>query len=322
MKNIISLWILYFLVFGFVVSEKAFADAEIFPVSSFKQLHSAVLEFGKSSLAHTLIVMDDDDTLTMMECNKQSDPQKCQYLGGPAWYSWQSDLIKNNDNSEYRVAKTGEDLLKISALLLAMNNMVYTDNNIPSILASLTDKGAKLLALTARGYSNLSATISQFTGLSPHKHSPKSFLSFIRDNALKGRKSGIASFAGPTIPDSCQLKRPIDYQQGVMYAAGQNKGTILKCLLKKTESSHIKNIAFIDDTLANVENVYSAFELSKSYNVKAMHYTLLAKHKRALTKVDKGKNTNKYQKAAHKRWKAIKQALTKNLLKPAIANTN
>jgi hypothetical protein len=319
MKNIIPLWALYFLIFSFIGPEKIFADAEIFPAPSFKQLHSAVLKFGEKNIDKTLIVMDDDDTLTMMQCDEQSDPQKCQYLGGPAWYAWQSNLIKKNDNTEYRVAKTEEELLQISALLLDINDMPYTDSHIPSILASLTDKGAKLLVLTARGHSNLSASESQFTDLPAHQNSAKNFLSFIRDNALKGRKSGIASFAGPTIPSSCQLKRPIAYQQGVMYASGQNKGEMLKCLLGETESGQITKIAFIDDTLKNVEDVYSAYELNKHYNVKAMHYTLLAKHKQALTK---GKNANKYQKEAHKRWLAIKHALKKNLLKPAIANTN
>ena len=90
---------------------------------------------------------------------------------------------------------------------------------------------------------------------------------------------------------------------------------MLKCLLDSTNSSKIKNIVFIDDTLKNVEDVYASFEDSNKYKVKALHYTALQDHKAALTL---GKNANIYQENANNRWLAIKSAFKQQLQEPAI----
>ena len=294
----------------------AFSAAEMFPAASFVKLKATVEKMAK--LPHTLVVMDDDDTLTMMSCPNQNDKTSCQYLGGPAWYSWQENL---SNDSKFKVANNFNDLLDISALLLAMNQMNYTENNIPNILHSLTNSGVKLLVLTARGSSNLSATESQFKNRKVDGKKYVNFLDLIKQNALLGTKSGIASIAGPFMPENCKINpaisgsvRPVSYQQGVMYVAGQNKGAMLQCLLDQTDSSKIKNIVFIDDTLANVEDVYASFESSTKYNVKAIHYTKLQKHKQALTK---GISAEEFQNNARKRWNAIKATLKKELQAPA-----
>lgn len=307
------------------------SKAELIPVGTFEEMKKIIEGLGEDNIKHTLIVMDDDDTLTMMKCNNPKSLKHCQYLGGPAWYAWQSSLVpplKNKDGSEpsktdkkiakkYRVADTQEKLLNISALLLAMNNMPLTEQSIPNVLGGLTKKGAKVLVLTARGVSNVSATERQFSLLRPFPSEKGSFLTSIKRHALIDKKSGIASMASPITPVSCQASRSIAYQQGVMYVAGQNKGHMLKCLLERTDSSHIKNIVFIDDTLANSEDVFTSFEQSKTYNVKSLHYTLLFKHKLALTKESNNQAVNKYQKRAHNRWLAIKKVLSEQLISPA-----
>ena len=43
------------------------------------------------------------------------DPGSCQYIGGPAWYDWQSDLV--GSDSSYSVAETQDELLKISIII-------------------------------------------------------------------------------------------------------------------------------------------------------------------------------------------------------------
>lgn len=307
------------------------SKAELLPVDTFEEMKKIVEDLGEDSIKHTLIVMDDDDTLTMMKCHDPKSPEHCQYLGGPAWYAWQSSLVPPlmNKNGlapskaekkiakQYRVADTQEKLLNISTLLLAMNDMPLTEKAIPDILGGLTKKGAKVLVLTARGVSNVSATERQFSLLRSFPAEEGSFLSSIERHALVDKKSGIASMAGPIIPSSCQASRSIAYQQGVMYVSGQNKGHMLKCLLERTNSRHIKNIVFIDDTLANAEDVFNSFEQSKTYNVKSLHYTLLFEHKLALTKESKNQSVNKYQKKAHKRWTAIKKVLVNQQILPA-----
>ena len=315
-----------------LINSSAEAKAHLSEVKSFKELHKIVNQLGSKQQAHTLVVMDDDDTLTMMSCPHQKKEQTCQYLGGPAWYSWQQNLL--NSQSKYKVAENSQELLDIAALLLAMNNMVYTERKIPHILDRLTQSGVKLLVLTARGSSNLSATASQFSKLSAKlsdkaklsnkvklsdkagssDKSDESFLNLINSNALKGKKSQIASIASPFQPADCNASRPLSYQQGVMYAAGQNKGEMLQCLLARTDSAKIKNIVFIDDTLANVKDVYQAFKDKEYYQVTALHYTALQKHKAALTEGDKAET---YQKNAQSRWLAIKSTLKNELQKPA-----
>ena len=338
---------------------------QMITVNSFSQLQQAVLELKEESkqknLSNTLIVMDDDDTLTMMECEDRSKPISCQFLGGPAWFSWQENLLKQYQSNhpvpqdlnllQQLEAKNGKltkqekelkheleklakesantvkpplvannmgDLLDIAALLLAINNMPYTEEKeVPSVLKTLTKDQAKLLVLTARGTSNLSATESQFAALTATKADQKkgitavSFQELIHNNALNGQKSGIASIAGPFAPCTQSTNaRSVSYQEGVMYVAGQNKGEMLKCLLSKTDSGQIQNIFFIDDTLQNVVDVFSAFEGQDQYKVTAMHYTYLKKHKDAFM------NEKALQDKANQRWEDVKASLASHLKNP------
>ncbi|VAW59518.1 hypothetical protein MNBD_GAMMA11-2901 [hydrothermal vent metagenome] len=303
-------YIILFVVFNcsYVTS---YAEPETTSVSNFSGLKKAALAFGENEIKNTLIVMDNDDTLTMMKCLKQKKPGKCQYLGGPAWFSWQSDLISNDPTSRFKIAENNDNLLQISALLLSMNNMLYAEDTIPSVLKYLTNNGATLLVLTARGGSNISATESQFSNLYLNNKNDDNLLKFISDHALNGKKSGISSIAGPIQPRSCMAERPISYRQGIMYVAGQNKGMMLNCILDRTDSTHIKNIIFIDDTQENVDDVYNEFKHSKKYSITAMHYTYLEKHKERLTL------HHKYKKKARKRWENIKSILINELLFPS-----
>lgn len=256
--------------------------------------------------------MDDDDTLTMMPCPDQNNIITCQYLGGPAWYTWQNSLL--NKNSKYRVAANSKELLEISFLLLSMNYMSYTEKDIPQTLRSLTKSGSHLLVETARGVENLSATANQFSNLTVTGPNPEILLEFISKNSLTGTKSGTSSIASPF--NTCsRLKRPIAYQQGIMYLAGQDKGVALKCFLDKTNSSFIKYIVFIDDTLENVENVIKEFKNQTKITVKAFHYTALEAHKLALTK---GKDKDIFQNNTKKKWDAIRKVLKGELQQPAI----
>lgn len=276
-------------------------------VASFAELDQKIRQMSPEALKHTLLVMDDDDTLTMMSCPDQGAVAKCQYLGGPAWFSWQDDL---KAGSPYAVARDFDGLLEISTLLFAINDMPYTEADLPGVLVGLSDSGVRLLVLTARGLETFSATAAQFKTLSVD--SSTSFLNLISANGLLGKKSNISSVAGPFYPCNETTNKPVVYQQGAMFVAGQNKGEMLECLLGITDSSSISNIIFIDDTLQNVKDVYAAFENSTRYSVQAFHYTALQKHKAALTK-DK-----KYQNKARARWNAIHKALKKELLKPAL----
>ena len=118
----------------------AFAGAEKSSVSSFKAMEKVVESFGAQGIPHTLVVMDDDDTLTMMPCSDPMDPRRCQYLGGPAWFAWQQALLEKQPESRYLVANSFDDLLDVSALLFDLNRMAYTEGDVPSVLNALTQK--------------------------------------------------------------------------------------------------------------------------------------------------------------------------------------
>ena len=289
----------------------AMAESSLPTADSFAVLHERVVELSPEAIKRTLIVMDDDDTLMMMPCPDSKAFEGCQYLGGPAWDSWQTSLFTKN--SAFKVANNRDQLIEISALLLSVTNVDYTEKELPDLLEQLTGAGAKLLVLTDRGPNNVSATARQFKyhTLSGGKYAH--FLDLIQQNALLGKDSAKTNIASPFY---CATgSRPVSYQQGVMYGAGQNKGDMLHCLLELTQSETIEHIFFIDDILQNVIDVHQAFSGNNPYQMHVMHYTRLREHKAALTE---GPHAAQLQQNAHQRWQAIKNTLEQNLLAPAV----
>jgi len=303
-------------------SSTASAGASKHQVESFAGLKNHVMELNAPTA--TLVVMDDDDTLTMMPCPTESEPLRCQYLGGPAWFAWQQDLL--NTESPYRVANDFNELLDISTLLFAMNNMVYTESAVPAVLSSLASKGVRLLVETARGVDTSSATADQFAKLDADGLPAQSFQQLIADNSLVMDSANNASLPSPFTPCNIPGARDVSYQQGVMFVSGQNKGNMLKCLLQNYDNSMsvapalpIRNIVFIDDTPENVEDVYKAFQHQQRYTVKALHYNALEAHKAALTS---GPNSQRFQENAKLRWDAINTVMQKHLQSPITDDIN
>lgn len=290
---------------------QAWCAAEMLSADKFRLVAAVISDLGKPQ--ETLLVMDDDDTLTMMPCSDSKDTDKCQYLGGPAWSSWQQTLI--GTPSPYRVASSDDELFAIGSALFAVNFMDYTEADLPLVLQELTNTGVRLLVETARGGGDISATENQLTYLQVNSADPQPLLALIAANTLI-MPEGQPSLASPFMPCADSNVRPVSYRQGVMYVAGQNKGAMLQCLLSKANTERpIRNILFIDDTLENVKDVYAAFKNSTQYNVKAIHYTHLQKHKEALTA---GPMSAVYQKKANERWQALKTVLGKTMQKPSV----
>lgn len=286
------------------------ADSTEGNAANFTEVAKQVAQLGNPQ--STLVVFDDDDTLTMMSCPDQKNIKTCQYLGGPAWFSWQQDNIQNGKKPQ--VAKTFDELLNVSTLLFAMNKMVYTSNDEAEVLGQFTQQGVRILAETARGNSTASATEQQFASLVVGK---QNLLELFASNALVF--NGLTSKASPYIP--CNLKnfRSITYQQGIMYLSGQDKGKMLKCILDEynmqQHAQRINQVVFLDDTHANVTAVVDAFKDQPNYKVIALNYTKLDAHKIALTQ---GKMAKQYQTQAMKQWNAIKNTMQQTLQKPSV----
>ena len=301
------------------VTATATQAAEVSAVNSFEEMADLAFAFSDGNLGSLLIVMDDDDTLTQVPCTDQSAPATCQYLGGPAWYSWQEGLIGATPASPYQIADTEDDLIALSAMIFGLMDMGYTDPAIPTMLSDLSagGDGAKMLVLTARGGSDVSPTQTQFADLNMGTGG-QSFADFISANGLIAMTSGLPSLASPATlngpSDACSSSRDMTYADGVMYVAGQNKGTMLHCLLERTDAANVDYIVFIDETLANVKDVAAAFPGGVDEpEVLALHYTRLEAHKAALTD---GPDADRLQQIANERWEVIRAALLATLLSP------
>lgn len=79
------------LVMGILISASTFAASKIIQSNTFETVRNLLK--NEKSPKSTLLALDDDDTLTMMPCPNHNH---CQYIGGPAWFKWQSHLPSNS----------------------------------------------------------------------------------------------------------------------------------------------------------------------------------------------------------------------------------
>ncbi|MCX7124947.1 MAG: DUF2608 domain-containing protein [Gammaproteobacteria bacterium] len=164
-----------------------FADSKIISTDSFATVKQ-LIEQNKHP-HHLLLALDDDDTLTMMPC---PSPSHCQYLGGPAWYNWQSKLPAGDTD---RVWQTFPQLLAINNLLMVMSQMPLVDPQTPSTLQAADNRGAFIVVASARGSDMSNATETQFQ--------QDGIFNLIKQAAIK-TPTGHTSFPGEYLPDSWQ----------------------------------------------------------------------------------------------------------------------
>lgn len=285
----------------FLISTTLFANSTIITANSFFEIQQ-MIAYSKHP-HHLLIVLDDDDTLTMEPCypySVGSTPSTgCQYIGGPAWFTWQtSSTIKK----KYLAWKTFPQLLEITDFLFSASKMPLDDPTIPAALQTAQQMGAHIIVSSARGYSMSDATENQFQ--------QDGILNFIEKNAIKTPTDHI-DFPGyyfPTPWGKHVKPRRIAYIHGTLYLSGQNKGIMLKQFLAKTnETNNITKIIFVDDTYQNVLDVAKAYANTPNVNVISVHYTRLAEHK-AIFKTDKA-----LHKIAYIQWKNIEAVVKNNL---------
>lgn len=300
-----SIRILCLILSTFFLSTTAFAYSTIITENSFSTIQQMIAVSKHPH--HLLVVLDDDDTLTMEPCYPYSVGTKaasqCQYLGGPAWFSWQAGLSKNDSN---RIWKTFPQLLAINDLIFTMSKMPLDDPSIVATLKTVHQIGAHVVIASARGYSMMNPTENQFQR--------DGILHLIEESAIKTPTDhiGFPGFYMPT-PWNNKPVRRIAYEHGILYLAGQNKGIMLQQFLKKThQTNHINKIIFVDDTYQNVKDVAAAYQLdpkasTQKINVISIHYTRLANHKAAFLK------SKTLQGIANTQWKNIKTALRNNL---------
>lgn len=215
MKSVLFLAIL-------LLTSISFAS-EALKTNSIKEVEKKVFEkvkkYGKRNV---LVVFDIDNTLLKMP----------QALGSDQWFGWQYDncIKKTKELKDFCVARNMGELLDIQGQLFALSNMLPSENVTAQVIKNIQSKGIKLICLTSRGPNFRNATERSF-----------------KQNGMNFIKSAIGpsnGFAGTYIPKGG--KRSVSYQNGIYMTSGQNKGHMLKALLKKTKAK-FKAIVFTDD---------------------------------------------------------------------------
>ena len=231
----------YTLIFALLFNQTSLASSRTIEANNFcdvKEILSSI-----DSPSETLTVFDDDDTLSMMPCK---DHSHCKFIGTPAWFDWQSQLPKNDPQ---RVSSDFPGLIEASNDIHRNSIMAATGKNEMEVLLWMQSKSFHILVETARGPEIQKATERQLAAL------------------------GILPLLENTATVTLETKRAAEVKNGIFYVTGQNKGNMLKALLKKSELTY-KTIILVDDSLKNVQAFAEAFKLD-DIDVIAIHYTQL-----------------------------------------------
>ncbi len=263
--------------------------------------------------AHTLVVLDNDNTLTTLPCNDPNNLESCQYLGGTAWGMWQGSLPVD---SPLRISPDTQKIYEANEIIFGLSQSVFTENDVPSVLQDLTHQGASLLIETARDGNMLNATEMQLSHLTFSEGF--SLLDFVSRHALSSPQNG-PNLAGSYYPCNDLSHRKVRYEEGVYYLAGQNKGVMLNCLFHDLNLSAINppitQIVFMDDTPSNAQDVYEFFKDNPAFNVVSIIYHGMDAHRDAFLT---GKMASKYQTKATQSWNTLKTAIQKTIASPSI----
>jgi hypothetical protein len=267
-----------------------------------RRAHEYAAKYGAKK---TLIIFDVDNTLLTATDD----------LGSDGWFKWQKGLLKSNPSSPDLVAKNFGNLLKIQYFLFNNANMRPTQDNLLSLIAQLSDKNIPTVALTARGSDIRNATENK---LKEYQINFKITAECTAPLCLKrGDITGneLISASKNILSPADQIKfnftkaRPIGVSGGLMMVAGQDKGLMLRLLLKSIKNKKIQNVIFVDDTFKNIKNVQNAFADSP-YRISIFHYEKFEHD------VNDFQTNKKRQAETTRIWLEIRKPICQNL-KPA-----
>lgn len=233
----------------------------------------------------TLLVFDLDDTLITMT----------QPLGSVGWWDWQTQLLKNGDDSGKLFTSDINQLIRIQNILFQLIKMEVTDASVLPFIHQATKDGAIIMGLTARGKEHLSATLMQ---LIDNKFTENGKLLFKQYglHLTTDKTSNADNFVCPP------FKREVIYQNGLMFLSGEDKGQALSCILSSTQQT-IQTIIFVDDSVKNTDSVSKSFMNRNDVNVINILYT------RENAKEDSIQKDVELQEKIYNDWNHIKQTL-------------
>ena len=188
-----------------------------------------------------LVVLDLDNTLLAME----------QDLGSDQWYDWQKKL-QMADPCDPRLVT---DRLAVQGAVYFASAMRPTQSTGADVIRQLQDADFKVIVVTSRGPDFRLQTFRE-----------------LRRNDFSFQSSAFGPDGG--YDDDFQLdgdSRPVRFEDGVFFTAGQNKGEMLQALLLKTASPWPTIIVMADDKVKNLQDMLDAFH-DDGTSVQAFRY--------------------------------------------------
>lgn len=255
-----------------------------------------------------LIVFDLDDTLLTMK----------QDLGGVAWFKWQDQIINGvwPCQKELRVAGNFTQLLKVQGILYELGNMKPTEPDVEKHILDLRKSGVATYVLTARGPEFVNATHRELAAaklLFPNAPACTGALCLKRGVIAKDDvEASVSNQLGAAALQTLGDPRNVNIANGVMMVSGQDKGIMLRLLLKNLSANPYDTVIFVDDDLKNVIDVAEQAAAISS-NTLVYHYTRLEDDVAAFFKDDDEEEMlparNLRQAKVAEAWEAIRRAV-------------
>lgn len=190
-----------------------------------------------------LLVFDIDNTLLTMP----------QYLGSDRWFNHNAALIQSGSNPDFQ---SMDQLIAAQAMLFGLSSMELTQPDIPDLIARAQTAGVDIMLLSARGPDFFDLSVRELRRNSVRWQAPTVCAFFLC--SVDGRYDETAlrrAFTQTGLPMPAAPPRPIVIADGVMLAAGQNKGAMLDLLITALGQDRISQVVFVDDSERNVTAV-------------------------------------------------------------------
>ncbi|QGP53754.1 HAD superfamily, subfamily IIIB (Acid phosphatase) [Piscirickettsia salmonis] len=259
-------------------------------VHTFKQFYQQAEHTAEQySPKDILIVFDIDDTLLKLK----------QPFGGASWWDWQSNLLKNNPKSPLLEAHSVQNLLKIQGMLFTLSKSQPVETNQPKLVSKLQQQGFNLLIVTARSPEFRNSTETSLIASGYHFNKTGTVHEYLSYHLNHLEKTGLTPAEVKQF--HWQTPRLISYGNNILFSAGQNKGLMLKLLLKRL-GLHFKSILFLDDSKTNIKAMLNAYP-AKNQNVTAFYYTQMRQEKN---------NFKNNIPKIHQAWQIFKTSYEKN----------
>lgn len=193
--------------------------------------------------SRVLLVFDIDNTLLTMP----------QYLGSDRWFNYNAELISAGRNPDFT---TMDQLIAAQAMLFSVSTMDLTQPDVPELVARARAAGVDIMLLSARGPDSYDLSVRELRRAGVRWQAPVVCAFFLcSPDGRYGTEALQSAFTLVGTPAPAGGLRPIIIADGVMLAAGQDKGAMLDLMVTALGTDRISRIVFVDDSERNVSAV-------------------------------------------------------------------